>query len=90
MYSYIFPISGGLLKTWLDNGSTNTGAEVIAFHGKNDELVSISEARQAVNILQDYGIEVNLTEFDGGHLGIFTNMKSAITQAVEERIVNLY
>lgn len=43
----------------------------------------------AANLLRENNIYVNFTEFDGGHLGIFTNMKSEITQAVEQKLVSL-
>ena len=88
-YSYIFPVSGRLTHKLLGDGSFRPGAEVFAFHGKNDNVISFSKGKAAVNILQDNGIKVNFTEFDGGHHGIFTDMKSTITQAIEQKIESL-
>jgi phospholipase/carboxylesterase len=88
-YSYIFPVSGQLSEKMLGNGAPRSGAEVSAFHGKEDNVISISSGRSAVNVLRSKGIEVNLTEFNSGHHGIFTDMKSAITQAIEQKINSL-
>lgn len=88
-YSYIFPVSGQLSEELLGDESSNIGAVVFAFHGKDDELVPISEGENAINILQTKGIEANLTEFDGGHLGIFTNMKSTIINTIKQKIAGL-
>ena len=83
-YSYIFPVSGQLSNNLLGDQSFRQGAEVLAFHGKTDSVVS--GGRKAVDILQENGIKV---EFNGGHHGIFTDMKSAITQAIEQKLQNL-
>lgn len=42
VYSYIFPVSGQLSKELLGDESSSPGAEVFAFHGKNDNVISIS------------------------------------------------
>lgn len=44
-YSYIFPISGRLSQEMLGNDASKIGAEVIAFHGKSDGVVSLSGAK---------------------------------------------
>jgi predicted esterase len=88
-YSYIFPVSGQLSYDQLGNGDSRPGAHVHAFHGKSDNVVSFSGGSNAVVILQEQGVDVEFTEFDGGHHGIFTNMKSQITKVVEEKIVSL-
>ena len=88
-YSYIFPISGKLSEEMLGDGEPGLGAEVFAFHGKDDNVISISGGRNAVKLLRSKGVEVDLTEFNSGHHGIFTDMKSTISQAIEEKIDSL-
>lgn len=88
-YSYVFPISGRLSQDMLGDDLANIGADVIAFHGKSDGVVSINGAKVAIGILKEKGASVHLTEFDGGHQGVFRSMKSIITQAVEEKILIL-
>jgi len=34
-------------------------------------------------------IHVSLTEYNGGHHGIFTSMKTKITNAIENKILSL-
>ncbi len=85
-YSYIFPVSGGLSNKLLGNESSRPGAKVHAFHGRNDSVVSIYKGKNAVNILRAKGIDVRFTEFDGGHHGIFLDMKPKITQAIEQEL----
>lgn len=88
-YSYIFPVSGQLSRGLLGEGSFSPGAEVFAFHGTDDNVISIGGGKSAVNILQENGISVEFTEFAGGHLGIFNNMKTIITQVVEQKLESL-
>lgn len=85
MYSYIFPVSGNLSYDQLGEGDSTPGAPVHAFHGKSDSIVSFSGGKQAVKILEEQGVAVKFTEFKGGHHGIFIEMKSQITQAIEEK-----
>ncbi len=85
-YSYIFPVSGQLDRDWLGEETTRPGAEVLAYHGRNDNLIPVSGGRNAIHLLQAKGIRASLAEFDGGHLGVFTNMKMDISRAVEEKI----
>ncbi len=88
-YSSIFPVSGRLSRDLLGDELSRPGAEVIAFHGRNDSVISVAEGRNAVDILQDNDIEVKFTAFDGGHLGIFIDEKANITRAVEQKLVDL-
>lgn len=88
-YSHIFPISGKLSKDLLGDDSSNPGARVYAFHGKKDNVLSVSGGRNAVKLLTSMGITASLTEFDGGHLGIFKSMKTNITNAIEKKILSL-
>ena len=88
-YSYIFPVSGDLSNDLLGNDSSNPGAEVFAFHGKSDRVVAFSLGEKAVRILKSKGVNVNFTEFDDGHHGVFTSMKTVITNVVEKKILSL-
>ncbi len=84
-YSYIFPVSGNLSNDLLGGNSSNPGATVYAFHGIKDKVLSVNAGRNAVSLLKSMGINVRLTEFDGGHLGIFKSMKTNITNAIENQ-----
>ncbi len=88
-YSYIFPISGQITKKMLGSERSEIGANVYAFHGKGDSVISIGGSKNALKILHEKGAEANLTAFDGNHHGIFTNMKSTITHSIEEKLQSL-
>ena len=89
-YSYIFPVSGQLSNDLLGDKPFMSGAKVVAFHGKTDSVVSFSGGKRAVNILQENGVDVKFIEFDGGHQGIFANIKSEITQVIEKKLKSLH
>lgn len=40
-------------------------------------------------MLEEQGDSVHLTEFEGGHQGVFRSMKSIITKTVEGKIILL-
>ncbi len=88
-YSAIFPISGQLSEDLLGGSAYSPGAKVYAFHGKKDKVVSFGGGRTAVELLRKHRVRVNFVEFDGGHHGIFTNMKPKISQAVEKQVRRL-
>ena len=88
-YSYIYPVSGRLSDDLLGDDTIETGAPVFAYHGKSDSVISISGGKQAVGILQANSVPVVFTEFDGGHHGLFKDMKTKITQDLEKRIEGL-
>ncbi len=88
-YSYIIAVSGQLNETRLGGEPSRPGAEVHAFHGKSDTVVGVGGGKGAVRLLQARGVNVTMTEFAGGHLGIFTDMKSEITRAVEQQLERL-
>ena len=88
-YSSIFPVSGRLSKEFLGDQSGRRGARVFAFHGKNDSVISISGGKNAAKLLRRNGVNVKFAEFDGGHQGIFSNMKSRITQVIEQELERL-
>ena len=85
-YSKIFPISGRLSLDSLGNDQFRIGADVTAFHGNKDSVLPISGGKHAAALLEENGVVVEFIEFDGGHLGIFTNMKRDITRAIEETL----
>lgn len=87
-YSVIVSVSGMMSENLLGEPEYRTGAEVIAYHGKSDNVVSIGGARQAIELLQSNNVAVDFTAFDGGHLGVFTNMKAEITQKLEQIIIS--
>ncbi len=88
-YAYIFPVSGRLSKDLLGDGGIRIGAEVIAFHGMSDSVVSINGGKEAVALLRESGADVIFSEFKGGHQGVFFEMKSTITEAIEAKIKDL-
>lgn len=88
-YSYIFPVSGKLNKDLIGDDLFEPGSAVFAYHGKSDNLVSIGAGKNAVKLLLENGVDIKFNEFSGGHLGLFTNMKTEITQAIEEKIEKL-
>ena len=88
-YSYIIPVSGRLSKDLLGDDAISLGAKIFAFHGKDDGVVSIGGGRNAVNILKENGAYAKFVEFDGGHHGIFNQMKSRISQLVNQKIESL-
>jgi predicted esterase len=88
-YSYVFPISGQLTSDQLGKLNAHPSAKVHAYHGRNDAVLSISGGRAAVEILRKNGVEVEFTEFEGGHLGVFTDMKPVITRAIEKELAAL-
>lgn len=85
-YSYIFPISSLLAKEKLGDSSSNPSAKVYAYHGKSDDVIPFSEGKKTVNLLKKKKVNVSFTEFEGGHHGVFTDMKSPLTQAIEEKL----
>ncbi|MFW5446824.1 MAG: alpha/beta hydrolase, partial [Methylophagaceae bacterium] len=89
-YSHIFPISGRLVKQDLGNQVAQPSSSVHAFHGKSDSVVSFSGGKKAVSVLKSKGVTIQFTEFDGGHHGVFVEMKTEITQSVEEKLEALY
>jgi len=88
-YSAIFPISGKLSSDLLGGPPFHTGAKVFAFHGKNDSVISLSGGTAAVKLLRENRASVKFVAFDGGHHGLFKDMKATITQAVEVRLREL-
>lgn len=87
-YSYIFPISGRLNNGFLADDSIRIGADVIAFHGVNDTVNELGQGKTAMRILESHGVDIDFYEFQGGHHGIFKEMKTEITEAVEESLRN--
>ena len=88
-YSYIFPVSGLLSNEQLGKSSSKPDSQVFAYHGKSDDVVPFSAGEKAVNILKNKKVNVSFTEFEGGHLALFSEMKYQITQAIEEKLRTL-
>lgn len=89
-YSYIFPVSGLLYQEQLGDDSSQVNAKVYAYHGKSDTVVPFSEGKNAFKLLKKNGVSVCFTAFEGDHHAVFSEMKSEITQAVEQKISCLY
>ena len=87
-FSYIFPVSGDMKQQTLSEipRTKNRHLKIFAFHGTQDELVSITGGRLAYQLLQGRGANIQFHEFQGGHHGIFTNMKPEISQLVDEKL----
>ena len=88
-FSYIFSISSLLDKEKLGDNSSRPGAKVYAYHGKSDEVIPFSEGKKTVNLLKKKKVSVSFIEFEGSHRGIFSDMKSEITHAIEEKLNRL-
>jgi predicted esterase len=88
-YSYVFPVAGQLPQAKLNSAPNQPGAKVYAYHGKSDQAVSFSSGQQAAKTLQESGVNVRFTEFDDGHHGLFTSMKSSISKAIDKRTSTL-
>ncbi len=86
VYSSIFSVSGQISDAQLGDDSSQPGAAVFAFHGKSDDIILFREGEKAANILKGRGVEVHFAAFEGGHHGVFTNMKATITQAIEQKL----
>ncbi len=87
-YSYIIPVSGRMSTELLGEGNFRTGAKVSVFHGKSDNVVSISGGKRAVELLKEEDVEVEFTPFNGGHLGIFREMRVKINREIEYAIIS--
>ena len=59
---------------------------MIGWHGTGDSVVPIGGGKHAVAMLQHAGVDARLHEFEGGHLGIFQDVKLEITQAIEREL----
>jgi len=84
-YSYIFPVAGRLPQPKLNSAPNQLGAKVYAYHGKNDRVVPFSSGQQAAKTLRESGVNIKFTEFNDGHLGLFTSMKTSISKAIDRR-----
>ncbi|RKZ16760.1 hypothetical protein DRQ53_05390 [bacterium] len=85
-WSSVIAVSGRLTEQQLGGAVATSTAVVHAYHGKSDSVVPIGGGKSAVRLLQSGGVRAELHEFDGGHLGIFTEMKVEITRAVEREL----
>ena len=88
-YTYIFPISSLLSKEKLGGVLSKRSAKVFAYHGKSDELIPFSEGKKTFKLLKRKKVNICFTEFECGHHGLFAEMKSEITQTVENKLKSL-
>lgn len=87
-YSFIIPVSGGLAQSMLEDPlPENESTPIIAFHGKDDDIVSFSQGKSAVGFLESIGRNVRLIPLSNGHLSVFIQghdqFVSTLKQAVE-------
>ncbi len=87
LYAAIVAVSGMMSTDLLSNEQFQTGAPVYAYHGKSDSVVSIGGGKTAVELLKQQNIAVEFIQFDGDHLGVFTNMKPQINKKIDQLIV---
>jgi len=88
-YSYIFSISSLLAKEKLGSTSSEPGAKVYAYHGKSDEVIAFSEGKKTFKLLKRKKVNICFTGFEGGHHGLFAEMKSEITLALEKKLAKI-
>ena len=88
-YTYIFPISSLLSKEKLGSTSSKPSAKVYAYHGKHDEVIPFSEGKKTFKLLKNKKVNIYFNEFETGHHGLFAEMKSEITHAVENKLKTL-
>jgi predicted esterase len=85
-YSVIFPVSGKLpAETSGEMSAAASSAPVYAFHGKQDQVIPFRAGQKAVELLEEEGRTVEFVEFEGDHLGFFTNMNSQILGVLAEK-----
>jgi predicted esterase len=85
MFSYIFPLSGGLSNT-LSCESRNAGARMIAFHGNKDQVIDYKRGMAAVQNLKLRGLTAELITFDGGHIDIFRSANRVLLDKLRDAI----
>lgn len=88
-YSYIFPISGLLLKEQLGDSQSNPSAKVYAYHGKTDDVVPYSAGITAQKLLLKNGVSIDFIPFNSGHHGLFSDMKLTISKMVNKKLKEL-
>ena len=85
-YASVFAISGRLDEKQLGGTVVASDAPVYAWHGRGDSVVPVGGGKHAAKLLRASGMDVRFNEFEGGHLGIFQDVKLQITQQVEREL----
>lgn len=90
-FSYIFPLSGGLPGELMKANSISydSGAKVIAFHGKSDQVIGFRQAEAAVRHLRKRGLNAQLITHDGGHLDIFRSVNGNLLDQLGNVIIRI-
>jgi phospholipase/carboxylesterase len=90
-FSFVFPISGGLPVELPGPGVRygDGGAQVIAFHGKQDQVIEFQQGKAAVDNLTRMGIAVSFITFDGGHLEVFRSLKGRFVDELRDSVERL-
>lgn len=88
-YSMIVPVSGKLDESVMRSIEPSPGAKVIAYHGKNDQVVSYIGGVSSAEFLNDMGVKTEFISFKDGHHGIFYAMKSQISEMIDNQLFSL-
>jgi phospholipase/carboxylesterase len=87
-FSYIFPLSGALPRDLMETGASayDIGTEVIAFHGKGDQVVGLNRGKATVALLRKMGLSAELITVDGGHIEVFLSGKPFLLKRLGDAI----
>lgn len=86
-YSTVVPIAA-LLKNinTFKNITIDNSCNVMAFHGKKDNVVGFASGKLTASELHKYSNNVVFIPFDGGHLGVFRGFRDLILNNVADRL----
>jgi len=84
-YSYVVPVSGYLDKQLLplEDAQYYEFAEIVAFHGTQDQIIPITRDRNSIQSLQMLNIKASLDEYASNHLPndkMYQDIKTRITE----------
>ena len=85
-FSSVVAISGYLPEEFIPKYQHHNVVPIIAFHGEQDDVISIGSGQRTVEWLKHYG-HTTMEAFDGGHGGIFNVKKQDISQKVDELLL---
>lgn len=86
-YIAIIPISGGLTPSLVHGPlPENQSTLILAFHGKDDDLIPFSQGKNAAGLLKENGRNVQFTPLPGGHLSIFDQGHDQFIAAIRQTL----
>ncbi len=83
-FALVVPVSGRLAVPAPDMSTPPIDLRVHAFHGRSDHVVPFAEGRVTASKLEEHGLDVTFTEFNGGHLDLFRGMNAEIIGVIAE------